>query len=161
MTPGIRHRARVIAVAVGVVSTAAWAPFALMVSVVWAALAPVTGFFTASVASGGFLITLHVIAIFLGFSIGGSVLGRALTAKKSTSDLLLEANSPDDILEIDSQIKGRQSARVSPVFYLIWFLVYATVVSQLFVDFTPYLEAHSFLRGERALFLDIARQALN
>lgn len=33
MTPRIRHRARVIAVAVGVVSTVAWAPFAFMVSV--------------------------------------------------------------------------------------------------------------------------------
>jgi len=137
------------------------AGFALMVSIVWAALAPVTGFFTASVASGGFLVTLHIIAIFLGFSIGGSVLGRALTAKKSTSDYLLEADLQHDILEIDSQLKQKQTARVSPVFYVIWFLVYATVVSQLFVDFTPYLEAHSFLRGERALFLDVARQALN
>ena len=137
------------------------AGFALIVSVIWAALAPVTGFFTASVSSGGFLITLHVIAIFLGFSIGGSILGRALTAKKSTGDHLLEADLNADILELDSHIKQRQAARVSPAFYLIWFLVYATVVSQLFVDFTPYLEAHSFLRAERALFLDVARRALN
>ena len=33
MTPRVRHRARVVAAAVGVVSTVVWAPFAFMVSV--------------------------------------------------------------------------------------------------------------------------------
>ncbi|MEW6125707.1 MAG: hypothetical protein AB1757_01480 [Acidobacteriota bacterium] len=141
------------------------AGFALIVSVIWAALAPVTGFFTASVSSGGFLIALHVIAIFLGFSIGGSILGRALAGTKQYRRIPA-SNLQYEILElpeISSQPlpTANAKARVSPVFFIIWFGVYAAVVSQLFVDFTPYLEAHSFLRGERIFFLDAARQVLN
>lgn len=139
------------------------AGFALIVSVIWAALAPVTGFFTASVASGGFLIGLHVIAIFLGLSIGGSILGRALVSKKDPVGLP-SANLHYEVLEIP-ELSPRPlqpaKARVSPVFFIIWFAVYAAVVSQLFVDFTPYLEAHSFLRDDRLFFLDAVRRALN
>jgi hypothetical protein len=45
--------------------------------------------------------------------------------------------------------------------YVIWFVVYADVISQLFVDCTPNLEASPFFRPEKALFLDVARQTLN
>jgi hypothetical protein len=139
------------------------AGFALITSVVWAALAPVTGFFTASVSKGSFLIVLHLIAIFLGFAMGGSILGRALVGNKKR---LYEdphwpaAGSPAPEAQPVAQ-QPRHSASVSPAFYVIWFLVYAVVVSQLFVDFTPYLEASPFFRPERALFLDVVRQALN
>ncbi len=138
------------------------AGFALITSVIWAALAPVTGFFTASVSSGPFLIILHIVSIFLGFAIGGSILGRALISPKKTD---LEnphlPSSENDVLEIEPTRERQVAARVSPAFYVIWFVVYGVVVSQLFVDFTPNLEAAPFFRPEKALFLDVARQALN
>ena len=138
------------------------AGFALITSVIWAALAPVTGFFTASVSSGPFLVVLHIISIFLGIAMGGSILGRALISPKQT-DLHQQqwSTSGDDVLEIEPTGQRQLAARVSPAFYIIWFVVYAVVVSQLFVDFTPSLEASPFFRSEKALFLDVARQALN
>lgn len=136
------------------------AGFALITAVIWAALAPVTGFFTASVSAGPFLIVLHIITLFLGFAIGGSILGRALVGPKKTPPINLQWSAQDnDILEIDSA-GATPAARVSPAFYLIWFVVYGVVVGQLFVDFTPYLEASPFFRPEKALFLEVARQAL-
>ena len=144
-------------------ATRAIAGYVLITSVIWAALAPVTGFFTASVSSGGFLVSLHVIALFLGFALGGSILGRALIRPTKRQEIIPEKAALDDVLELDleARVEETKLARVSPAFYVIWFIVYATVVSQLFVDFTPYLEAHSFWRPERALFLDVARQAFN
>jgi hypothetical protein len=138
------------------------AGFALITSVIWAALAPVTGFFTASVSSGPFLVVLHIISIFLGFAIGGSILGRALIGPMKTDweNQQLPA-SGNDVLEIEPTSPRVVAARVSPAFYVIWFVVYAVVVSQLFVDFTPNLEASPFFRPEKALFLDVARRALN
>jgi hypothetical protein len=136
------------------------AGFALITSVIWAALAPVTGFFTASVSKGSFLIVLHITAIFLGFAMGGSILGRALVGPMkrpaAPEDWSVPSNPISDVKPVP-----QAPASVSPAFYVIWFLVYAVVVSQLFVDFTPYLEASPFFRPERALFLDVARQALN
>jgi hypothetical protein len=137
------------------------AGFALITSVIWAALAPVTGFFTASVSSGPFLVILHIISISLGFAMGGSILGRALISPKEADlDHPQVPAQGNDVLEIEPTGKGNLVARVSPTFYIIWFVVYAVVVSQLFVDFTPNLEASSFFRPEKALFLDVARQAL-
>jgi hypothetical protein len=144
-------------------ATRAIAGYVVITSVIWAALAPVTGFFTASVSSGGFLVTLHIIAIFLGFALGGSILGRALTSTTTRQPLIPETASLDEVLELDleKRVEETKAARVSPAFYVIWFIVYAAVVSQLFVDFTPYLESHSFWRAERALFLDVAQQAFH
>ncbi|MBI3651695.1 MAG: hypothetical protein HY231_11815 [Acidobacteria bacterium] len=137
------------------------AGFALITAVIWAALAPVTGFFTASVAKGSFLIVLHISAIVLGFAIGGSILGRALigSQQKIQVDEDGAARTPPAIEK--TPVNQPTRFRVSPTFYLIWFVVYAVVVSQLFVDFTPYLEASPFFRPERTLFFEAARQALN
>ncbi len=144
-------------------ATRAIAGYVVITSIIWAALAPVTGFFTASVASGGFLVSLHIIALFLGFALGGSILGRALTSPAKRQQIIPEKASLEDVLELDleARIEEIKPVRVSPAFYVIWFMVYAAVVSQLFVDFTPYLEARSFWRPERALFLDVVRQALD
>jgi hypothetical protein len=138
------------------------AGFMLITSVIWAALAPVTGFFTASVSTGPFLVFLHIIALCLGLAIGGSILGRALVSpKKPIAEKPQWHKQGDDVLEIEPAGEQQVTARVSPAFYLIWLVVYAVVVSQLFVDFTPYLEASPFFRPEKALFLDVARRALN
>jgi hypothetical protein len=138
------------------------AGFMLITAVIWAALAPVTGFFTASVSRGPFLVVLHIIALFLGFAMGGFILGRALVIpKKPVAEKPQWHKQDNDILDIEPTSEQQVTARVSPAFYLIWFVVYAVVVSQLFVDFTPYLEASPFFRPEKALFLDLVRQALN
>ncbi|HKY05619.1 MAG TPA: hypothetical protein VJQ56_12055 [Blastocatellia bacterium] len=127
--------------------------FILLTSIIWAALAPVTGFFTASVPSGAFLTVLHAAALLLGFAIGGLTLGRALVRPAPRS---FEPGAKQETLE--SASAGSEVARVSRGFYVVWFAVYSVVVCQLFVDFTPFIETGPFLRPERVLFLDLLKR---
>jgi hypothetical protein len=127
--------------------------FILLTSIIWAALAPVTGFFTASVPSGAFLTALHAVALLLGFAIGGLTLGHALVRPAPSS------SKPDARQEGLEKLNAKSDvARVSPGFYVVWFAVYSVVVCQLFVDFTPFIEAGPFLRPERVLFLDLLKR---
>ncbi len=129
--------------------------FILLTSIIWAALAPVTGFFTASVPSGAFLTVLHAVALLLGFAIGGLTLGRALVRPAPLSSSTGARQEALEMLNPRSDV-----ARVSRGFYVVWFAVYSVVVCQLFVDFTPFIEAGPFLRAERVLFLDLLKRGL-
>ncbi len=58
--------------------------FALLTGVLWAALAPVTGFFTLSTdPSSGFIATLHGVVLGLGMIIGLTFVGRELTGYRA------------------------------------------------------------------------------
>jgi hypothetical protein len=140
--------------------------FSLLTGVVWAALAPVTGFFTLSTdPTSEFIATLHGLVLGLGIVIGLVFLGRELTRRKllPTAPPPVPSKDPDSEPQAISSTspavptptpRERYAGDVPLGFFLIWVIVFAFVACQLFADFAPYLESGPFLQTEPRFFLE-------
>ena len=130
---------------------------ALFTSIVWAALAPVTGFFTVSTdPSSGFIAGLHGVVLALGLFVGAIFLGRELTRSPSPQEEVDGEGEPPPTPSARRRAarEERPEGAVSIGFFLVWLLVFGSVVSQLFVDFAPFLKEGPFVNPERRFFLD-------
>jgi hypothetical protein len=132
------------------------AGYALLTSVVWAALAPVTGFFTVSTdPSSGFIAVLHGCALGLGIVAGLVFVGKEMLAPTQPEPDVRpipideETGEPE---ELPPPPPGPERS-LSVGFFLIWILVYVFVVCQLFADFAPYLEEGPFFQERPRFFL--------
>jgi hypothetical protein len=156
--------------------------FVLLTSVIWAALAPVTGFFTISTDPfSGFIATMHGLVLALGLIVGILFLGRELTRRRprpsepqpTPEDAPLgpspEPTEPPPVPSEPSEMKPISGASPEPPvplaqvrmkgevplgFFVIWVVVYAFVACQLFANFAPYLESGPFVQGAPRFFME-------
>jgi hypothetical protein len=135
------------------------AAFALLTSVVWAALAPVTGFFTLSTSPASpFIAVLHGIVLGLGLLVGAIFLGREVTGSRLATPPPPLAPTPLPPGEgQEPPLPPRpvpDEGAVSLGFFLVWLVVFGFVVCQLFADFAPFLEEGPFVNPEPRFFLE-------